>query len=165
MTRLIALLALCIPVPASAETGIAVTNVSPPPVPVPVMVTPSPPALPIHLPPPYVVQQAPSPPAPHIVRPPEARLLAQDYVSAEDYPEVARVTKQQGRVEVRLEIGPNGRAIGCKVTASSGSSALDSTTCMLLQRRARFTPAGDSNGNAVAGTIDQEIEWRLPADR
>jgi periplasmic protein TonB len=159
--RLIALPALCIAWPASAETGIAVTNVAQPPVTVAV----SPPALPIHLPPPYVIQQAPPPLAPHIVRAPEARRLVQDYVSAEDYPEVARVTRQQGRVEVRLEIGPNGRAVGCIVTSSSGSSALDSTTCSLLRRRARFTPAGDSNGNPVTGTIDQEIEWRLPTDR
>ncbi len=161
MTRLIALLALCVSLPASAETGIAVTNSSQPPV----MVAPSPPALPIHFPPPYVIQPAPSPPAPHIVRPPVERRSGQDYVSPEDYPEVARITRQQGRVEVMLEIGPNGRATGCMVTASSGSSALDATSCMLLRRRARFTPAADSNGNPATGTIEQQIEWILPADR
>ena len=160
MTRVLALLIACAAVPASAETpGVAVTSTSQPPV----MVANSPPALPVELPPPQVIAPAPLPLAPHIVSPPAERRPAQAYVMPDDYPDVARVTRQQGRVEVRLEVGPHGRVQGCAVTASSGSSALDSATCGLLVRRARFTPARDSNGNPVTGTVEQQVEWRLPA--
>ena len=162
MTRGLALLIACAAVPASAETpGVAVTSTSQPPV----MVANSPPALPVELPPPQVFAPAPLPLAPRLVSPPEERRPAQDYVTPEDYPAVARVTRQQGRVEVMLEVGPHGRAQRCVVTSSSGSSVLDSTTCILMQRRARFTPARNSNGNPVTGTIEQQIEWKLTADQ
>jgi hypothetical protein len=31
-----------------------------------------------------------------------------------------------------------------------------------MRRRARFTPAMDSNGNPAAGTVDDQIAWHLP---
>lgn len=37
---------------------------------------------------------------------------------------------------------------------------LDRATCQLIHRRARYTPAMDSNGNPAVGTIEQEIVWK-----
>jgi protein TonB len=48
------------------------------------------------------------------------------------------------------------------VTRSSGNSSLDSTACSLAQRRFRFTPAQDTNGNNVAGSATRSIRWELP---
>jgi hypothetical protein len=36
-------------------------------------------------------------------------------------------------------------------------------TCNIMRRRARYRPAMDSNGNPVAGTIVQQIEWKAPS--
>ncbi|HKP34078.1 MAG TPA: energy transducer TonB [Sphingomicrobium sp.] len=142
---------------AQASTpGIAVTN-SPPPriIAVPVEVGP----------PIYAVPRAPSvppPPAPNIVRGPQERGTIQSYFSVDDYPSAALAMRAQGAVGIRLTIGANGRVIGCAITRSSGSPVLDSATCNLIRRRARYTPAMDSNGNSIVGTIDQHIEWKLP---
>jgi TonB family protein len=84
--------------------------------------------------------------------------------SDEDYPASALRAGEQGTVRYRLEIGANGRVTGSAVTVSSGSAALDSTTCRLLRSRARFTPARDGNGNPVPDTAEGAVVWRLPAD-
>jgi protein TonB len=78
-----------------------------------------------------------------------------------DYPASARAAREQGLVEFTLDVGPNGRVTGCTVTRSSGSPALDSTTCRLMQSRARFTPALDGSGATVADRMTGRLIWRL----
>jgi periplasmic protein TonB len=129
--------------------GIMVTN-SPPPV------FTAPPA--IALP----VVSAIAPPPPRIVRRPQQRASAQSYVSPADYPAAAFGTGAHGTVGFTLAIGENGRVIGCAITRSSGSALLDSVTCSIMRRRAKFTPAVDSNGNPTAATIEQEVQWKAP---
>ena len=52
--------------------------------------------------------------------------------------------------------------VGCNIIQSSGNGALDSATCNILRRRAKFVPARDSNGNATSDTITTpSIVWRL----
>jgi len=68
-----------------------------------------------------------------------------------------------GRVQV-LGFGTDGRLSDLSVTASSGSSALDTATCNILKRRARFTPAKDMSGNPISDTFSQRIRWELPED-
>jgi protein TonB len=113
---------------------------------------------------PSLTSAAPPPPPPKakLIRPPQQRRLPQDYVSTDDYPPVAIAMREQGRVVMRLDIGPDGRVSWCAVQSSSGSSSLDSVSCRLMLRRARFTPAIDSNGNAAAGSIVQALDWKLP---
>jgi protein TonB len=98
----------------------------------------------------------------HNVTQPQPRAPAQSYVTRDDYPPAALAAKQQGWVRMLLIVGPDGRVGGCLVTRSSGSAALDVTSCNLLRRRARFIPARDSNGNPAAGPLQQEVVWILP---
>ena len=70
--------------------------------------------------------------------------------SDEDYPAAALAAREQGSSSFTLDVGANGRVAGCTITRSSGSAALDSTTCRLLRSRARFTPAVDASGATVA---------------
>lgn len=67
-----------------------------------------------------------------------------------------------GTARFRLDIGTGGRVTDCRVTRSTGHAALDTATCTLIQRRARFTPSRDSAGNTVPGTYEGSIVWRLP---
>ena len=60
---------------------------------------------------------------------------------------------------VMLGLNVQGRINSCLVLHSSGSSELDKATCSILHRRAGFTPGIDSNGNPVAGSITQTVEW------
>ena len=82
------------------------------------------------------------------------------YITPLEYP--AGANGAQGTVGFQLTIDPAGRVIGCAVTRSSGSRVLDEATCRLLQRRARYTPARDSNGNPAVGTVEDDVVWKLP---
>jgi protein TonB len=84
--------------------------------------------------------------------------------STDDYPAAAQRNGDQGTTAVRLTIGPDGRVSDCAVTSSSGSSSLDSTTCNILRRRARFTPAKDQAGNPISDSTSTRIKWVLPED-
>ena len=146
-------------------------KVPPPPVTPPPLVSP-----PIAPPPPITTvvspvipppTPAPRPPAP----PPPPVRTVQHAVSAtgdlmglftpEDYPEAAAEANVTGSTTVSLQIGTTGRVTGCSVISSSGNRSLDAATCRVLESRARFTPARDSNGNATSDTKTQTVTWRL----
>ena len=102
------------------------------------------------------------PPKAKKVEPARARANLASYVSDEDYPSSAVRNEEQGTTRFRLAVGPDGRVRDCSVTSSSGSSALDSTTCRLMKQRARFTPARNSDGEATSDTVASAIRWVLP---
>lgn len=87
-----------------------------------------------------------------------------EWVTTDDYPSSALRDGQQGRTSFRLDIGSDGRVTGCTVTQTSGSDALDSTACRMLQRRAKFTAARDADGNAIASSYSSGVLWKMPAD-
>jgi protein TonB len=114
-----------------------------------------------------VVVPTAEPPAriePRKVEPARARANLASYVSDEDYPSTAARNEEQGTTRFRLVVGPDGKVKECSVTSSSGSSALDSTTCKLMRQRARFTPAMDSSGRPTGDTVASAIRWVLPSD-
>ncbi|MFL6788169.1 MAG: energy transducer TonB, partial [Sphingomicrobium sp.] len=117
--------------------------------------------------PPIIQPVAPAPPPP----PPPPRKTQsatsakgdlRTLFSADDYPSSAQSSGAEGTVRASLSIGPDGRVTGCNVIQSSGNGSLDSATCSILRRRAKFVPARDSNGNAVSDTITTPpIRWQL----
>ena len=143
-----------VPPPVVAPPPIIRTNVAPPPVvsvPVapPVVITPTAPPAP------------PAPPPPRVVQPKSAVGNLQGLFGEDDYPTSALENEEQGTVNVRLGVGPNGRVTDCSVLASSGSRTLDAATCRVLKSRARFTPATDNTGAATSGSVTQRITWRI----
>jgi protein TonB len=119
-------------------------------------------------PPPVITPRAPpappAPPAPRVSQAAKARANLTSLFSTDDYPQSAIRNEEQGTTAVRLSIGTDGRVSDCSITSSSGSSALDSATCNILKRRARFTPAKDQAGNPISDTFSQRIRWELPED-
>ena len=85
-------------------------------------------------------------------------------INHEDYPAAAIRAEEQGRSRMRLEVRADGRVSECAIIGSSGSNALDAASCRLLRARARFGPALDDKGVAVADTAFASIFWRLPDD-
>ncbi|HEX8574307.1 MAG TPA: TonB family protein [Allosphingosinicella sp.] len=102
------------------------------------------------------------PPKAKKVEPARARANLASYVSDADYPSSAIRNEEEGMTRFRLAVGPDGKVTECTVTASSGSSALDSATCRLMKQRARFTPARDSDGRLVPDSVSNAIRWVLP---
>ena len=106
----------------------------------------------------------PAPPPPRISQAAQAKGSLTSLFSTDDYPQSAIRNEEQGTTAVRLTIGTDGRVTGCDISSSSGSSSLDSTTCSVIKRRARFTAAKDQNGQPIQGTFSQRIRWELPPD-
>jgi protein TonB len=152
------------PPPVVTPPPIVRTNTMPPPIvttniaPPPQMTYTAPPA------PPAPPKPPPPPPPPRKVQPARAKANLVSLFSDEDYPASAVRSGESGATGFRLDVGTNGRVSNCTVTSSSGSSALDTTTCRLLKSRARFSPATDSTGGPTTDTVTGRIVWRLPAD-
>ena len=102
---------------------------------------------------------SPSPQSIDLMPPPIQ--LAQSFISTTDYPAEARRRGEQGRAEFEVDISPEGRVVGCRITRSSGSESLDRATCDIMRERARFRPARDSAGNPVPDVFRSGINWRL----
>jgi periplasmic protein TonB len=105
-------------------------------------------------------------PAPALAAPSKPSPIGQAaWFGADDYPAPALVAGEQGDVSFRLDVDPAGAIAGCTVTRSSGSALLDRTTCDLLRARARFEPARNRRGRAIASTWSSHIRWRMPDDQ
>ena len=146
-------------------------DVPPPPVTPPPLVrvnTTPPPIQVVEAPPPvYVPPVAPSPPPPpppprKVQSAQSARGDLRTLFSADDYPAAAQSAGAEGTAQATLTIGPDGRVVSCNLSRSTGNSSLDSATCNILRRRAKFTPARDSNGQPTTDTVTTPpIVWRL----
>jgi protein TonB len=112
--------------------------------------------------PPVMAPPAPPPPPRKVQSATSAKGDLRSLFSADDYPASAQSAGAEGTTRASLTIGPDGRVVGCNIIQSSGNGALDSATCNILRRRAKFVPARDSNGNATSDTITTpSIVWRL----
>ncbi|HVU30645.1 MAG TPA: energy transducer TonB [Sphingomicrobium sp.] len=149
-------------------------KVPPPPVTPPPLVqinTPPPPTIQTVVAPPIPPVAPPviAPPAPPAPPPPRKTVSAQSargdlrtLFTADDYPASAAAAGAEGTAQAELTIDAGGRVVGCNLIRSTGNSALDSATCNILRRRAKFTPARDSNGNATTDTVTTPpIRWQL----
>ena len=129
----------------------------PPPPPKDMPKVPPPPVTP----PPLVQMQAPPPPR-KVQSAAPARGDVRTLFSGDDYPASAQAAGAEGTAQAQLTIGPNGAVTGCNLIRSTGNGALDSATCNILRRRAKFTPAKDSEGNPTSDTYTTPpITWRL----
>ncbi len=140
----------------SALAGLILQAVVPPSVPVP-----APPAPPAPPPPPAFLGYAPPPP-PRLIQPPRAKANLGTLFNDRDYPAAALRNHEAGTVRFRLTVGKDGLVTDCAITASSGSVALDSTTCRVLTERARFTPARDVRGKPSTDGVSGRVTWRIP---
>lgn len=138
-------------------------NIAPAPPPVQTVITP-PPA------PPVVITTA-APPAPPAPPPPPGPSKARGVKPKgqgswaariqSNYPTRAAREEREGRVGVRVTVGPDGRVSACSVSGSSGSPDLDEAACDGMQRYARFDPALDEAGNPVSSSYSTAIVYKL----
>lgn len=79
-----------------------------------------------------------------------------------DYPGEALRKGQSGTVGVLVWVEADGRVSTCEIVDSTASSVLEQTTCNILKRRARWTPAKDAAGKSVRAPGFTRIRWVLP---
>ncbi len=100
---------------------------------------------------------------PQYARPLQVKGDRTSWVTTEDYPTEEIRSGNEGRVEILVRVGANGRVTSCQVTASSGHPALDEATCRFYAKRARFVPALAADGTPVEANHADRIRWQLPA--
>ncbi len=120
---------------------------TPPPAPAPVAPAPAP---------------APPPPPPPQRANPEPRGNPGNWANANDYPSRALREEREGTTSFRVVVNAKGRVDSCQITGSSGHSDLDAATCKNIQRRARFRPSLDSQGNPTTGSWSSRVRWQIP---
>jgi protein TonB len=84
------------------------------------------------------------------------------WVTNDDYRSRWIMEEMAGTARFRLSIDARGKVTGCTITRSTGHAPLDSATCDLVTKRARFDAARDGNGKAVAGSYTGSVTWRIP---
>jgi TonB family protein len=80
--------------------------------------------------------------------------------SSADYPAVAAMNGQGGRVSFALLILEDGRIADCTVIETSGVASLDIKACALLKTRAKFEPAIGIDGKPAKDSVVGDITWR-----
>ncbi|MEM8694827.1 MAG: TIR domain-containing protein [Pseudomonadota bacterium] len=84
------------------------------------------------------------------------------WVRASDYPANILRNGEEGTSRYQVRVGANGIPTACFTIGSSGHFQLDARACNMVMSRARFRPARDGAGNAVAGLYTGSHRWRAP---
>jgi Gram-negative bacterial TonB protein C-terminal len=79
-----------------------------------------------------------------------------------DYPVKMLKAGQPAIVEFRLAIGPDGEATSCHIQSTTRPKEFDAAVCGSLMKRARFTPALDSEGKPIASFYRNTVRFALP---
>jgi TonB family protein len=87
---------------------------------------------------------------------------AQAWITPYDYPPEALRANQQGKVFMIWRVETDGTVKDCRVIGSSGSAALDTTSCNLIRKRARYSPFLDRDGHPAVTWQSAEFRWLLP---
>ena len=147
------------PPPVVTPPPIVQTNV---PSPVVIQSVPTPPRVYVPTPVAAPPAPAPAPPAPRASQAAGLKGNPGQFFGDDAYPAAAIRAEAQGRVVAKLTVGTDGRVTDCTVTASSGNSDLDSTTCRIAKSRVRFTPAKDDAGQPITSSFNLPVRWVLP---
>src|SRR6266567_3528158 len=78
------------------------------------------------------------------------------WFSLDDNP---RYLQENRMTLVRAVVRPDGSLKNCEIESSSGDSRLDTYTCALVQKRARYTPARWINGSPTYGIDRMRVLW------
>lgn len=81
--------------------------------------------------------------------------------SADDYPGVAAVKGQQGRVALVVLVDEAGKVADCTVIETSGVASLDAQSCSVIKQRAKYKPAVATDGKATRSAVIQTISWKM----
>ena len=151
------------PPPPPERKDVPPPPVAPPPTinvnPEPAVIQTAPPQPAVQLAPP-----APPPPPPPSCkpRPPQPKGNPGDWANSNDYPSRALREEREGVTRFSVMVGADGKVQSCQVTGSSGHADLDSTTCSLITRRARFKIDNSCPEAGGGGSWSNAVRWQIP---
>lgn len=90
---------------------------------------------------------------------PQPKISPGAWFKNDDYPERMLGARKQALLIFRLMVDANGRPTACEVHRSFSEKEFDDLTCHRLMQRARFEPARDASGAAVASYYINAMHW------
>lgn len=82
-------------------------------------------------------------------------------LSRGDYRQLTGGRLPAGSAMVALTVDTRGNPTNCRISRSSGDSAVDSGLCPLVTRRLKFRPARDASGRPVPYGLQYVANWSL----
>lgn len=83
------------------------------------------------------------------------------WLNSSDYPQIAIVKGVQGIVNFRLSVDASGAPTACHIQQSSRPQEFDKAVCAAMMRRARFAPALDQAGIALASFFRGTVVFKI----
>jgi len=84
------------------------------------------------------------------------------WFTLDDYPTKAFKEEWQGVTNFSVIVAPDGRAVDCTITKSSGFAMLDRQACWVALKRARYTRASGPDGQSAYGVYRSQVVWQRP---
>lgn len=81
------------------------------------------------------------------------------WVLNDDYPPSARASGAQGIVNFRLSVDERGKPTACHIQQSTRPIEFDTAVCQAMMKRARFEPALDKDGLAIASYYRSTVNF------
>lgn len=97
-----------------------------------------------------------------VALPTRAKGAIASFFSDKDYPSVALMNRQTGKVKFALLIDENGGVADCTIVETSGVPSLDSQACAILKTRGKFEPARGADGKPAKDSAFGAVVWRMP---
>ncbi len=85
-----------------------------------------------------------------------------NWLTYRDYPVHMLRAGMEGLVQFRLMVDESGKATSCHIQSSTRPQEFDDAVCKGLLRRAKFKPALDASGAALASYFRSSVRFELP---
>lgn len=83
------------------------------------------------------------------------------WIKSEDYPPDMLFAGQPALVQFRLSIDAQGKVTDCHIQKTTRRKEFDNAVCRNLKRKARFSPALDKDGNAIASYWRNTVRFQM----
>ena len=84
-----------------------------------------------------------------------------NWIRSSDYPQGMLMLRQPAIVNFLLNVDANGAVTKCTIQETTYPKAFDDAVCNAVTKRARFKPALDANGQAVASYWQRTVRFVL----
>ena len=81
--------------------------------------------------------------------------------NADDYPGIAALRGQSGRVSLVILVDELGKVADCTVIEPSGVASLDAQSCAVIKQGAKYKPAIGLDGKPAKSAAFQSIIWKM----
>ena len=85
-----------------------------------------------------------------------------EWIVSSDYPLQMLFAGQPALVSFRLSVGADGVPTACHIQATTRLKSFDDAVCKSVMRRARFSPALDAEGQAIASYYQNNVRFQIP---